>query len=688
MDKFISLKYILNYYNKDVSLNTLTRKGDSFEAFVSIANENGFRVKRVVDKSFKSFPPFIVETTRGFYVVVEIKDEKAYIYDTKGQIEDAIKLEDLKKIYISSILVKPRLNANKTLNSLVYRIDPKKWLFDIIKVNMKIYKKVFLLAILINLLALISPMYMRIIYDRVLPNNAKETLIVFSVGIIFVYIFDFILKNIRTLFVEKAAKKFDLIISQNIFDQLMQIKLHQKPKSTGIFVNSILSFASLREFFTSSVILVFIDLPFSLLFVFVIFSLVSSAGWVVVATALLLLLVAFIFFPIIKNSSEESFNEDRIKHGILVESIYGLEIIRAINATKRMFLKYNENMKKSTISHQKHTYYTYLLHEINSFIIQVGSVILIFVSIYLFFEHDKGVTPGGIFAAMILYRMAVGAFSKLSIMIGKLTTIYMSFKSAQNLFSMQREVERENQIISKESFEGNIEFKNVTFSYEEQNRAVLENINLSIKKGEKVAILGHIGSGKSTLSKLLLNLYQPQEGTILIDGININQIEPLDLRANIGYVPQDIMLFNGTLKENITLGATYFIENEKILNTIKAVGLEEIVSNSEKGLDLVIGERGDTLSGGEKQALCIARAIVNYPPILILDEATKSMDSQSERMIIKSLKNIIQDKTTIIITHKPSMLELVDRIVVLNRGKVVLDEPKEIALQKLGMRGK
>jgi ATP-binding cassette subfamily C protein LapB len=209
----------------------------------------------------------------------------------------------------------------------------------------------------------------------------------------------------------------------------------------------------------------------------------------------------------------------------------------------------------------------------------------------------------------------------------------------------------------------------VTFSYEGSSTPVVKNFNLEIKEGEKVAILGKIGSGKSTLSKLMLNLYQPQEGSILMDGINIKQIEPLDLRSNIGYVPQDVMLFNGTLKENITIGSTYFIENEKVQYILKSVGLDHIVTNNEEGLDMVIGERGDTLSGGEKQALSIARALVNYPSIMIFDEATKSMDSMSEKEIIKNLEHITEDKTTIIITHKPSMLDLVDRVIVVDNGR-------------------
>ena len=489
MDKFYCLKYVLNFYNKDVSINAITRKGDTWYSFLSACNEQGFRVKKIVDKKFISFPPYIVKTTIGYLVIVQIKDDKVYIYNPKNDMEDIISLKNLEEIYKESIIVKPRIYANKTLKSIVYRIDPKKWIMDIIKVNKKSYIKIFILAILINLIGLITPMYMRIIYDRVLPNNAKETLIVFTIGITFVYIFDFILKNVRILYVEKAAKKFDLIIGQNVFDQLMQIKLFQKPKSTGVFVNSILSYASLREFFTSSIILLFIDLPFSILFIFVIFSLISIAGWVVVGVALSLVIIALIFFPIIKNSANASFNEDRIRHGTLVESIYALEIIRAINATKKMFLKYNENMIKSASSHEKYSYYSQLLNQINSFIVQVGSVIMIFASIYLFFNHNDKVTPGSIFAAMILYRMATSAFVKLSSTIGKITNIYLSFRTLQNLFRYEREVDREH-IITKNKFEGDIEFKNVTFGYDGAKKPILKDLSFFIKKGEKVAILG------------------------------------------------------------------------------------------------------------------------------------------------------------------------------------------------------
>jgi len=296
-------------------------------------------------------------------------------------------------------------------------------------------------------------------------------------------------------------------------------------------------------------------------------------------------------------------------------------------------------------------------------------------------------TMGAIIATMMLNGRVVAPVSQIVGMIIRFDRTVLSLKNIDEVMNMPVEKSETKKYLSRPDLSGDIVFKDVTFAYKDQKFDVLKNINLTIKKGEKVAIIGKIGSGKSTLWKTLMNLYEPTKGSILVDDTDIRQIDPVDLRRAIGCVPQEAFLFMGTIKDNITIGEQNATD-EQILKSSKIAGVHDFLGKHESGYDLQVGERGEGLSGGERQSITLARALLTEPDIMILDEPTNSMDGQTEEAFKQRMKNIIKDKTLILVTHRPSVLSLVDRLIVMDDGKIIADGPKDEVMQALSSKRK
>ena len=597
-----------------------------------------------------------------------------------------LSIDELEKIYSNNIfIIKPAYNFENRVNKEVEVIDPKKWFWRTMKKNLGIYKLVILAAVLINIFVIFTPLFTMNVYDRVLPNKAIDTLWVLLSGIVFVLIFDFILKLIRAYFIEQAGKRADIRMSSKIFDQLLNIKLDSKPSSTGMFVSRLQSFESVREFFTTATITAFVDLPFVILFLIIIYFIGGPLAYISIATMVIAILFSWFMQKPIKKTILNSAKEDQIKQTVLTETVTGLEIIKTVRAQNRMRTHWEKSISQTSYYGNKSHYLSQIVTYFVGLISQLSGVLIVAAGVIL--ASDGTVTMGAIIAAMMLNSRVIGPVSQIAGMIIRLDRTMLSLNNIDEIMQMPVERVKNQNYLSRPDLNGDIVFKDVNFAYKDQKYDVLKNINLNIKKGEKVGIIGKIGSGKSTLAKLLLNLYEPTHGSVLIDNTDIRQIDSVDLRRSMGHVPQEPFLFMGSIKDNITIGEQY-ASDEQILKAAQISGVHKFIGKHESGYDLIVGERGEGLSGGERQAVTLSRAILSDPNILVLDEPTNMMDDLSETEFKNNVSKIVKDKTVIIITHKPSLLSIVDRLIVVEDGKIVADGPKETIISSFGNKTK
>ncbi len=656
--------------------------------FITSAKKIGLIVKPVKrelkDVNNLALPAVLLIENNKACILLKVDKEKnkaSVIFPDISMGEVIIELDELQKIYRrdldsnkNMLIIKPAYNFEKRVDRDIVVEEPKKWFWNTMKKNMNIYWLVIISAIFINIFVIFIPLFTMNVYDRVLPNKAVDTLTVLVIGIALILIFDLILKLLRSHFLEQASQRADIRMSSKIFDQLLNIRLDAKPASTGLFVSRLQSFETVREFFTSATIAVLVDIPFIILFIAVIFYIGGPLGYVSIIAVFIALIFSFFMQRPIRSAILNSTKEDQIKQTTLTETVTGLEIIKSVRAQNRMRTHWEKSISQTSFYGNKSIHLSQIVTYITGFTSQVSSIAIVATGVYL--ASNGEITMGGIIAAMMLNSRVVAPVSQIVGMIIRIDRTMLSLNNIDEIMNMPVERNDLHKYLSRPDLQGDIIFKDMSFSYKDRNFDILKNINLHIKKGEKVGIIGKVGCGKSTLAKLLLNLYEPSNGSILVDNTDIRQIDPVDLRRAIGYVPQEPFLFMGSIRDNITIGDPYATD-EEILLASKIAGVHDILGKHEAGYDLIVGERGEGLSGGERQAITLARAILSKPEILILDEPTNSLDDLSEQKFKINLKNIIEDKTVIIITHKPSILSLIDRLIVIDDGKIIADGPKE-----------
>ncbi|WP_347402371.1 type I secretion system permease/ATPase [Sulfurimonas aquatica] len=600
--------------------------------------------------------------------------------DNQDILEQWVNLDELNKNYLgfSYMIKKIYKYENEQTNTL--KIDQKHWFFSTIKLSKNIYKDVFLASILINLFILATPLFTMSVYDRVIPNNSIETLTVFAVGVLVVYIIDFISKYIRSTLLEVAAKKSDVIISSIIFEKVMDIKMSSFPSSVGSFANNLKDFDTLRSFFTNSTLTALIDFPFAILFLSVIYYIGGNIVIVPLTTIVILLIFALLIKGPIQKYIEELHQVSAQKSSIIVESLQNIETLKTLGMSSHMQWSWEETVGQSASIGLKSRILSSLIPNVTSFFMQLNSVLVVVYGVFLI--KDFELTMGGLIAVVILTSRVLAPMGQATGLITNYEDAKTSYKIIDDIINLPSERAEASKYVEYPSFEGDIEFKNVSFAYPGTDVLVLNDVSFSIKSGERVGIIGRIGSGKSTIEKLILRLYEPTEGTILLDGIDINQINPADLRRNIGYVSQEIQLFKGTLRDNIIYRASY-ASDEELKRSSKISGVEEFVKRHPLGFDMPIGERGTGISGGQKQAIGIARSFLYNVSIMLFDEPSNAMDQLTENNLINSFKKNLRGKTALVVTQKMSMLEVVERVIVMSEGRVYLDGKKADVIKAL-----
>lgn len=554
------------------------------------------------------------------------------------------------------------------------------WFWSAMLHNRALYRDAIVASVLINIFALVMPLFTLNVYDRVIPNNAVETLWVLSVGVVLVVIFNLILSSARAYVLDTASKKVDVRLSALIMERVLDIRMENRPPSVGSFAANLRSFEAVRDFMASASLAVVVDLPFVLLFLGVLWW-VSPLMLIPSVTAMLFVVtVSFIAQRRMHRLVVETFQASAQRNANLVESLSGLETVKALNAQTEMQRRWESSTEFLARMNARIKRISSVTVGLVQSAQQLTTMSVVIIGTYLIQQAELSL--GGIIASSMIAGRCLAPFGQVAGLLMQFQNAKASLASIDKYMELPVERPSDRQFVSRPMLKGGIEFRDVGFSYPGAAQPALHRINLRIRAGEKVGILGRIGSGKSTLEKLVLGLYQPSSGSVLLDGVDIQQIDPADLRRSIGYVPQDPVLFYGTLKQNLTMGAP-FVTDGQMLDAARVAGLEDFVAHHPDGYDMMIGERGESLSGGQRQSIAIARALIHDPPVLLLDEPSSNMDNQSESLLCRRLKAIVGEKTLILVTHRTSLLELVDRLVVVDGGTIVADGPKEQVVEAL-----
>lgn len=626
-------------------------------------------------------------------VILLLKDKQACVllewlpdgqarvrYPENGESSDVIDRDTLSAMYAGLVFfVRPIFNFDQRTPE-TGEVRARHWFWGVVFQNWRLYRDSLLAALLINLFALAMPIFTMTVYDRVIPNRAEETLWVLAAGVIVTLGFDTLLRVLRGYILDTAGKRIDVTLSSRIMERVLGLGLADRPASVGSFAANLRAFESVRDFVASASITALVDLPFVLVFLL---ALVWISPWFVLPPLVGIVLLLFASLVVQQKMQELVDLTQRAasqRNATLVESLVGIETIKFMVAESSIQRKW----ERATIFLAQTSAKLKLLSSATlsaaQTLSQLVSVFVVIAGVYLMLNNQ--VSMGGIIAATMLAGRAMAPF-------GQVAGLLMQFHHAKSGLAavethMKTEPERSNEssFLHRSRFEGSIEFKGVSFAYPGHPQVALNKVSFKINPGEKVAIIGRVGSGKSTVQRLMLGLYPPTQGAVLIDGIDARQIDPAELRRAIGFVPQDVNLFYGSLKENIAMGAP-FADDQAVLAAADIAGVSEFANRHPQGFDLAIGERGESLSGGQRQAVGIARAVLNDPPMLLLDEPSSAMDHQSEEALKTRLRKFAIGKTVLLVTHRNSLLDLVDRLIVMDNGQIMADGPKAQVVEAL-----
>jgi ATP-binding cassette subfamily C protein LapB len=553
------------------------------------------------------------------------------------------------------------------------------WLMEPMRRNRPIYLKVVLAAVMINIFGLMTSLFTMTVYDRVVPNNATSSLIALSIGLAIIVIFDFILKLLRAYFVDIAGASIDREVGETLFERLLKLRLDLKKGSTGSLTGLMRELEALRDFFTSATLTAVVDLPFIFLTLAVI---AMIGGWVVLVPALmipLVIIVGALTQPAMDRLSAKAMGEGLAKQSVLVETIGGLETVKASGAGPLLARRWDKAME----SHGDSSLRQRLIASIgittatSAGTISYAGVVIVGVAMIA----EQQMTMGGLIACSILGGRAVAPLAQISQLLSRMTATRTAYRQLNEMMNLPPEgPEKDGLKLGRP--EGKIEFRNVTFRYPGAAEKTLESINFTIEPGEKVALLGRVGSGKSTIARLLLGLYPPEEGLVMLDGTDIRQLDPADLRRHIGAALQESVLLTGTVRENIGLAREH-VDDEELLRAADLSGTHSFMGQIANGYDLRLADRGEGLSGGQRQSIALARALAGRPPVVVFDEPTSAMDAQTETALIQRLQVELADRTLVLITHRPPLLALVSRVILVDRGKIAADGPRDKVMQQL-----
>ena len=561
--------------------------------------------------------------------------------------------------------------------SLLYSMPVAgRWFWDVFNRNRWVFRWALLGTLVLNVIGALVPFYAMAVYDRVIPNNATSSLWVLTIAVVVLTGFELALRLLRGELVETASRRMDVALSSNIFAQCLRLRAASRPASGGTLANTVRDFESVREFFASTTLTTLGDLPFLLLFLLVI---ALVGGWLVlvpVAVIPILLLVAFASRAALARHVAASMQESAQRTAHLFETMNGLDTIKALGAEAWSRRKWESLTVAIAANSVETREIVSRVNYINTAVLALSGVAVVATGALLMGEHL--LTLGQIIAVSMLTGRALAPVSQIAGLIIRWEQTKLSYHALNKI--MEAPTDDDAASLQAPPLSGRIEFRDVGFAYP-NSPPLLDKLNLHIRPGERVGVIGKLGSGKSTLLRLLLNQYGPQSGSVLFDDLASTQLDPLSLRRQIGYVPQDVTLFHGTLRENIELGRSQ-ADDESLLDAIRLACLDDIITQLPNGVATEVGERGERLSGGQRQAVAMARALLAKPPMLLLDEPSSMFDPATEQRLIGRLRTL-KETTIVLVTHRMAMLALVDRLIVFDKGRIVADGPRDDVMRVL-----
>ena len=611
---------------------------------------------------------------------LDIESNKAIVSLPETGGEEQLTIEELESSFVGYLfLIKQQYRGDRNFD--VHIDDSKEhWLWQKIKNTSSIYRDVIIASVMVNIFALVSPLFVMNIYDKVVPNLAFESLWVLAIGAGIAYVFDFILKQLRGYLIDVAGKKIDIEVSSKLFAKVIGMPLEKRSPSVGGMAKQLGEFDNVREFLSSATISALVDLPFALLFMFCIWLVAGDLVMFPILASVLIIGYTLLNQAKLKKAIEETNKFSSLRHGHLIECLSTLESIKANGAEGIVQNAWQQMIGHTSTWLLKSKVITNSVLNFASFMVQISVVAVVVLGVYR--VSDNLISMGGIIAAVMLTSRAISPIAKLAGLMTRSNQTISALKQLDSLMEQEGEFEDKAHLVSRTKLSGHINAENISFTYPHADIESLQKMSVNIKQGERIAIVGHNGSGKTTLAKLLLGLYQPTKGTIQFDGLNHQQIHPSDLRRNVGYLPQDIVLFHGTIRENILFGTRQVTEYQ-LIRAVQLSGVNVFTDHNSQGLDQQVGESGSALSRGQRQSIVLARAILNSPQILLLDEPTASLDARAEKQFIQSIQATAKDRTMLLITHKMDLLKLVDRIIVLDKGQLIIDGSRDSVIAQL-----
>ena len=558
------------------------------------------------------------------------------------------------------------------------------WLWGTLRRFVPYYRSALLAALISNVLMLVIGLVTSVVFDKVIPHQAFVTLWALASGALLALLFDLLARQLRSYLIDMAGRKADLIIGSLMFRQTLGVRMEHRPASAGSYAHHLAQVEIVRDFFASATLSAISDLPFVVLFVAMIFVIAGPLGWVMLVAIPLILGMAAVIQGRLRRTMSTNMAQQADLQGVLVEAVEGLEDLKAAGAQGSFLFRFENATAAAAASALRARFLSSWTNNLSAAAQQLVTLVMLVWGVYLI--RDGTVSAGALIGAVMFAGRAVAPLGS----VVSLATRYQGARAAMlaldHLMQLPTEREPGKTYIAQHKVTGRIALADVSFAYPnvggDTSPRVLKNVNLAFAPGERVAILGRIGSGKSTVLRLLASLYQPVEGMVQADGIDLRQIDPADFRARVGFVSQEPRLFNGSLRDNVLMGRPN-VDATQLAHVARLTGLDRVVAAHPKGWELSVGEMGGMLSGGQRQLVALARCLVTRPQIRLMDEPTSSMDAQSEVQFLRQLKEAVGERTLIVVTHRPAVLELVQRVVVIDAGKVALDGPKTLVLAAL-----